>query len=285
VHGSAHMYYVDGITRLQFSRKLITDDNKCDYGISAGPYHVIYARGTFPYVNFHDGVIGFAVVTFIENNSNSVPEIKMVAASSGFFKFVVIIIFVVGDLLTFGWITMHSFKNKKMFKLLHVVKTSFPSSFVLPVDLKTSRFFLLVTTVVHFVITLPTVYIGGISIMFILTPVLGAAAAWLYSPLLGFAYIFMTFGSIIAHFSYLVSVTFSYCEYSTDNEILLCNSVSTTAALLFLFAIVVLLLFEFIAYSFVYRLLRYKLWLSEQSILQEPMEFEYQSMSANSKDI
>jgi len=253
---------------------------------SSGPYQVIFARSLSNSlkdshsINFQQAHVGVGTVIFLNVTNNDITsETKMVAASSGLLKFFVIVIFLVGNFLTFGWIFIHSLKNKRMFKLLHIVKTSFPSSFVLPLDLKTSRYTFLATALVHFIILLPAIFLGGTSFIFIVTPIFGVVAAHMYSPLLGFIYMFMNMISILVNFSHLVSIVFSYCKYSTSNEASLCASVTMFGTLLYLIQIITFLLFEFIAYSFVYRLLRYKLWLTEQSIIQEPAEFEYHNMS------
>jgi len=270
-------------TILRFSRKLDTGDHVCDHIILPGPYRVVFARGTSPHFDLENSKVDISWVTFIANSTIDIPSPVNVEVPSGLLRFFVICVFLLGIFLTFGWITMHFLKNIRMFKLLHIIKTSFPASFVLPVDLKTARLIFAATIVVHLVITLPTILMGGISFLFLLTPILGGVSVLLYSPLLGFAYMFLNLASIIAHFSYFISVTFGNCKYSTDNEASMCTSISTAGAVLFLVRVVVLLLFEFIAYSFVYRLLRYKLWLTQQSVLQEPAEFEYHNMSSSSK--
>jgi len=213
---------------------------------------------------------------------------------SGTFLFGVLGILVIFSMLigTTLFAIVNWMKNKKIFDLNSIVTTTFSSSFVLPLDVKSSRILMFIIAIIDAIIIMPILIVlcqynklTLITLLF-LRPSLAVISARRFSPLITLMYMFCTLLSILFALSLLVSsiVSMGSCSTYIDNPNLVETSSSSISCprFLYIFSIsfmcVVMLASELLAYSFVYRILRYRRWISQQAMLIRPKEFDYEQL-------
>jgi len=112
--------------------------------------------------------------------------------------------------------------------------------------------------------------------MFLFPPLLSIMSIWIYSPLLSLLYIVACNFSLGTLGGFLFYLGTSNCIAMNPSAVDACWSQVVTTMILLLVLTLTLLLFQFIAYSFTVRLLRFKQWLvSNSSLRAEPLNFTY----------
>jgi len=201
----------------------------------------------------------------------------VITSSNMLLKVFTVLVYIVGALLTFGWIIVHCFQNRSIFKPNLIMKTYFPPTFALPVDLKTSRIVFKMACIAHLVVVFLYVGFRWKLLLFLISPLFGIAASQLFNPFLVCCYIFSSAFSVVYSSNYLLSNELSSCSYSKSQEATYCDSLPVISSTMFIFFVSLLLLFQFLAYSFLYKILRYKIWLTQQSSFQSTESgFDYQ---------
>ncbi|PRP77697.1 hypothetical protein PROFUN_00558 [Planoprotostelium fungivorum] len=180
---------------------------------------------------------------------------------------IIIVITVAAYLFILG----HSIKNYHIMKPGRILRMKM-RSFVIPIDLKGSRYVLMGGSVLHFIASFATAMLGPLCVIFIVTPLIGLIASILYSSLLVFIYQFFSLVCIGFALQHLILNAFQLCgsyAHVYENSYVTCESLTVVGSVLYVIAALTVLFLQLTAHLFNIKLLRYKAWLQQQdSIMQ-----------------
>jgi len=180
--------------------------------------------------------------------------------------------------LVYLFILIHSIKNYAILKPSQIVRIRL-KSFVIPIDLKGSRYVLMGGSVLHFIAAFATAMLGPLCVVFIVTPLLGLVASILYSSLLIFIYQFASLVCIGFALQHMVLNTFKLCSQYThvyENSYVTCESLSVSGCSLYVIGSLTVLFLQLLAHLFNLKLLRYKSWLQQQDSIMRSSDADSQ---------